>query len=136
MGGRHDDSIRRGSCLGYGPIVRAGTALTKIYAICGLGPCEDHSTKKKTLQNSITARSTTKRILGRPTAFLLRGYTREAAIRPNKHHRTGNDRPIACSYSPENICQSQIPIGRQGSPSHAASRNEGRAMGRSVIGCA
>src|SRR6516225_375471 len=29
-----------------------------------------------------------------------RGYTREAAIRPNKHHRTGNDR-IACSYSPE-----------------------------------
>jgi hypothetical protein len=30
----------------------------------------------------------------------LRGYTREAAIRPNKHHRIGNDR-IACSYSPE-----------------------------------
>ena len=29
-----------------------------------------------------------------------RGYTREAAIRPNKHHRTGNDL-IACSYSPE-----------------------------------
>jgi hypothetical protein len=27
-----------------------------------------------------------------------RGYTREAAIRPNKHQRTGNDR-IACSYS-------------------------------------
>ena len=30
----------------------------------------------------------------------MEGYTREAAIRPNKHHRTGNDR-IACSYSPE-----------------------------------
>jgi hypothetical protein len=41
------------------------------------------------------------------------GYPREAAIRPNKDHRTGNDR-IACSYSPENICQSQIPIGNDG----------------------
>jgi TnpA family transposase len=28
-----------------------------------------------------------------------RGYTREAAIRPNKHHRTGNR--IVCPYSPE-----------------------------------
>jgi hypothetical protein len=51
------------------------------------------------------------------------GYTREAAIRPNKHHRTGNDR-IACSYSPENICQSQIPIGRQGSGSESRSLQE------------
>src|ERR1700722_12167504 len=30
----------------------------------------------------------------------IRGYTRESAIRPNKHQRTGNDR-IACSYSSE-----------------------------------
>jgi hypothetical protein len=28
------------------------------------------------------------------------GYTREAAIRPNRRHRSGNDR-IACSYPPE-----------------------------------
>src|SRR5437763_111594 len=32
-------------------------------------------------------------------SFFLVGAT-QAAIRPNKHHRTGNDR-IACSYSPE-----------------------------------
>jgi len=51
------------------------------------------------------------------------GYTREAAIRPNKHHRTGNDR-IASSHSQENICQSQIPIGRQGSGSGSRSLQE------------
>src|SRR5258708_22390313 len=36
------------------------------------------------------------RLIKRP----LWGYTREAAIRPNKHHRTGND-CIVCPYSPE-----------------------------------
>src|SRR5260221_12584152 len=61
-----------------------------------------------------------------PRVDRKRGYTREAAIRPNKHHRTGNDR-IACSYSPENICQSQIPIGRQGTGSESRSLQESRA---------
>jgi hypothetical protein len=52
-------------------------------------------------------------ILGRqlslkdPSVFRARGYTRLAAIKPNKPHRTGNDR-IACSYS----SASQIPMDR------------------------
>jgi hypothetical protein len=40
------------------------------------------------------------RLLRGLASYRIWGYTREAAIRPNKHHRTGNDR-IACSYSPE-----------------------------------
>jgi hypothetical protein len=32
----------------------------------------------------------------------IRGYTREAEIRPNRRHRSGNDR-IACSYWPESL---------------------------------
>src|SRR6267378_7728140 len=35
MGSRDDDSIRGRSRVRYGPIVRAGTALAEIYAICG-----------------------------------------------------------------------------------------------------
>src|SRR3982075_565275 len=34
MGSRDDDSVRRGSCLRYGPFVRAGTALAEVYGIC------------------------------------------------------------------------------------------------------
>ena len=34
MGGRHDDSVRGRSCVRYGPIVRTGTALAEVYAIC------------------------------------------------------------------------------------------------------
>src|SRR5258705_6670852 len=34
MGGRDDDSVRGRSCVRYGPIVRAGTALAEVYAIC------------------------------------------------------------------------------------------------------
>ena len=56
-------------------------------------------------------------------AFPFRGYTRGAAIRPNKHHPTGHD-CIAFSYPPENICQSQIQIARQGSGSESRSLQE------------
>src|SRR6267378_5790534 len=34
MGSRDDDSVRDRSCVRYGPIVRAGTALAEVYAIC------------------------------------------------------------------------------------------------------
>src|ERR1700731_599678 len=35
MGGGDDDSVRSRSRVRYGPIVRAGTALAEVYAICG-----------------------------------------------------------------------------------------------------